>query len=239
MNRLLIILFFLFPIIIISFNGCEENELDEPTTLHLQISMEELGNSDENRTKAGKPMQINGGTTAIESIEFEGSRENAKNYYFSRSFENGLIGDLDQNKLNKDVTFDIPQGSYNPAKITLHLSSIDSLYGFMLHGTYNSPVFEETRIEFEFFENNEQIEIMIQNTKGNNKVLFKKGKNQTLNIQINLNQLFAYFNPKRLEEAETTQEGNTQKIIISPTQNEELYYDLVNRIDKSIKAILK
>ena len=189
--------------------------------------------------KNGRPIQINGGKLAIESIEFEGSRENAKDYSFKRIFENGLIGDLGKNEFNKNVSFDIPQGSYKPAKITLNLNSRDSANGLMLNGAYNSPVFEETQLKFAFFKNHEPIEIKIQNTKGNNKVLFKKGKNKALNIKINLNQLFAILNPKKLEEADITHEENTRKIIISREQNGELYYDLVNRIDKSIKAILK
>jgi len=240
MNKVHIILFFLVPLM--SFNGCEDDELDKPANIRLEVSMEEIEDPGEKYLKQGKPMQINGGKIAIESIDFYGSRENAKDYNFSRSFENRLIGDLKQGELNKDVTFDIPQGAYNLARITLHLNAIDSLSGLMLHGSYNSPVFEKTKLEFAFFDNHEPIEIRIQNANGNNnKVLFEKGKTKTLEIRLNTNQLLGkdIFNPKRLEEANITYEGGVRKIIVSPEQNPEMYYSIVSRIDKSIKALLK
>jgi len=237
MNRLLVILILLFPII--SFNGCEEDELDKPTNVRLKVSMEELELSEEKTLKAGKPMQIDNGRMVIESIEFDGTRENAKDYYFSESFENGLIGDLGQNKLNLDVTFDIPQGVYHPAEITLNLQPVDTPHSFTLRGTYNMPPIEETQLEFAFFENRESITLKVQNTNGNKKVLFKKGETKTLNIEVNLNQLFARFNPGSLNNANVTQEGNTRKIIVAPDQNEALYDKLVDRIDKSMRAVLK
>lgn len=237
MNRLLIILVLLFPIA--SFTGCEEDELDKPTNIQLKVSMEELEISDNKNLKAGKPMQIDNGRMTIESIEFDGTRENAKDYYFSKSFEKGLIGDLGQNELNMDVTFDIPQGVYNPAEITLNLKPIDTPYSFALNGAYNTPAVEETQLEFAFFEDEESITIKIQNTNGDKKVLFKKGETKTLNLEVNLNQLFARFNPGSLNNANITQEGNTRKIIVSPDKNQELYDKLVDRIDKSMKAVLK
>lgn len=216
--------------------------MDKPTNVRLKVSMEELEISDEKNLKAGKPMQINDGRMTIESIEFDGTRENAKDYYFSKSFENGLIGDLGKNELNMDVDFDIPQGSYHPARISLQLRSVDSLHPIMLYGTYNHPASEETQIEFGFSEKNNEpieIELKIENENGDKKVLFKKGETKTINIEINLNQLFARFNPRSLENANVTQEGNKRKIIISPDQNKELYDKVVDRIDKSMKAVLK
>ena len=237
MNRLLIILILLFPIV--SINGCEENELDKPTNIRLKVSMEELEMSEEKNLKAGKPMQIDNGRMAIESIEFDGTRENAKDYYFSKSFENGLIGDLGRNKFNLNVTLDIPQGVYHPAEITLNLEPVDTPHSLTLGGIYNMPAMEKTQLEFAFFENSESITLKVQNTNGNKKVLFKKEETKTLNIEVNLNQLFARFNLGSLNNANVIQEENTRKIIVSPDHNEELYDKLVDRIDKSMKAVLK
>jgi hypothetical protein len=237
MSRLFIFIFFFVPVVV--FNGCEEDVLDEPANIQLKVSMKNLNSSEKASFNGGKPMQINAGKIAIEGIEFDGRRENAKDYYFSKTFEKGLIGDLEKGELSQNVSFDIPQGSYYPAKIKLHLNAINSVKGLTLNGAYNHPVFEDTELEFAFFENEETIEITIQNLKGNKKVLFDKGKSKTLEIQLNLNSVFARFNPKRLEEANAIQEGNKRKIIISKEYNETLYFDLVNRIEKSTRAILK
>jgi hypothetical protein len=237
MSRLFIFIFFFVPVLL--FNGCEEDVLDEPASVQLQVSMKKLNSSEKVSFNGGKPMQINAGKIAIESIEFDGRRENAKDYYFSKTYQKGLIGYLEKEELSENVTFDIPQGSYNPAKIKLHLNAIDSIKGLLLQGAYKSPVFQETKLEFAFFENEETMEITIQNAKGNKKVLFNKGKTKTLVLQLNLNSVFAQFNPKRLEAANAIQEGNKRKIIISKEQNQELYYDLVERIEKSTKVILK
>ena len=243
MKKVAIILIVLIPAI--SFNSCQEDELDEPANVELQINMIGPGNSGDpgkstrNENDPVKGMRFTKGMLSVESIEFDGTRENAKNYFFTRSFQNGLIADLNNNELSEKVSFDIPQGSYYPAKITLFLNTIDSLSGFELHGAYHSPNFEETAIEFDFFEGREPLEITIQNEQGNKKVLIKKNQTKELKIQINITAIFATFNPKRLENAEVSHQGDNKKIIISKTHNQELYYEIVNRIEKTTKAILK
>lgn len=237
MNRLFVIIPFI--ILIGFFNGCEEDALDEPANVELQVSMKNFNSAEKGASAGGNPMQITRGKISFKGIEFDGSRENAKDYYFSKSFQNGVVGYLEREELSESITFDIPQGTYQPAKIKLHLNPTDSTDGLMLRGIYKHPVFEDTELEFGFFETEEPIEITIQNLKGNKKVLFKKGKTKTLNIQLNLSVVFAHFNPRRLESANIIQEGNKRKIIISKEQNEALYYDLVDRIEKSTKAILK
>ncbi len=237
MKRLFILLFFVVPVAI--FNGCEEDALDEPTKVDLQVSMKNLDSEEKNTSQNGNPMQIESGEIAIKSIEFDGSRENAKDYYFSKSFQNGVVGHLEKGELSKNVTFNIPQGTYHPAKLKLNLKPANSTHGLMLHGEYNPPVLEDAELEFNFFETEKPLEILIQNSKGNKKVLFKKGKTKTLEIQLNLNSVFAQFNVNRLEGANAIQEGNKRKIIISKEYNEDLYYDLVGGIKESTRAILK
>jgi hypothetical protein len=237
MNRLFIIIFFILPIV--SFISCEDDVLDDPVSVDLQVNMTKMNSSEKTFSAGRKHLQIDSGKMTVSNIVFDGTRENAEDYYFSKTFQNGLIAYLEKNKLNKKVTFDIPQGTYHPAKIKLQLNPIDSIDALLLHGSYSHPVFEKTEVEFSFFETEEPIELTIQNVNESKKVVFNKGKTKTLEIQLNLPMVFALLNPKRLENASITEEGNKRKIIISHKHNEELYYDLVDRIEKSTKAILK
>ena len=237
MNRLFIIIFFILPIVFII--GCEEDVLEKPASVDLQINMSKMDSTEKTLSIGRNHLQIDSGKMTVSSIVFDGTRENAENYYFSKTFQNGLIAYLGKNELSKNVTFDIPQGTYHPAKIKLHLNPIDSIDALLLHGSYNHPVFEKTEVEFSFFETEEPIELTIQNINERKKVVFNKGKTKTLEIQLNLSMVFSLFNPKRLENANIIEEDNKRKIIISHKHNEELYYDLVDRIEKSTKAILK
>lgn len=220
--------------------GCQDDKLDEPARVELSIVMTSSG-------ELGKPemlknqntLALNKGNMAIESFEVEGIRENAENYYFSREFDHMILADLSSGQLSKEVEFDVPQGSYEPIKIILHLNQTDTLEGLRFKGKYSAPPLEDTEVEFSFFNHHEPLELMIQNQRGEKNLVFKKGNIHALEVQINLNNLFRYFNINRLVQAERIQEGGKEKIVISAQHNQEMYYELVNRIEKSTRAILK
>ncbi|MFP4042639.1 MAG: hypothetical protein ACLFT6_07780, partial [Bacteroidales bacterium] len=63
--------------------------------------------------------------------------------------------------------------------------------------------------------------------------------NKTLEIQLNVQQIFRYINPQVLQNADVTDTEEGEKIIISEQHNTEIFYNLISRIEKSTRAVIK
>ena len=251
MERIVIIGFMI--IMAAGFHSCTPDEFLEPTTVDLQIKMVNTNPFEEMPGQANNPsVEFNEGTFRLSGIEFDGKRENNDNHYFFREFDNMLVADLSNNSLNQKVTFDIPRGSYNPIQIKLHINGTENSPGLRFRGKwkkqqgrpgFNPQSQDEIPVEINFFEDIEEEIKLTVNTEagiGNEQILFDEDNWNTLEIRINMAQLFR-SNPGIFEKARIQGEGQNQKIIISRYHNNEenMYYSLVNRVEKSIKAVIK
>lgn len=240
--------------------SCTEDEFFEPATLQLVIQMEnpeffdDDDDDDDDNGNGGPPfedeLEFETGELMLTSIEFDGERENNDNHYFSRDFSDILVADLEEGSLNQPVSFDIPQGSYNHIRLTLHTGPSDSLSGLRLRGRWefeedddfpgNEPPLEgELPVEFRFFEQAETIPLIIKTQNGQQQIVFNRDNWDTLEISINLAHLFRYLTPGKLRQAQVHGSGNNKKIIISSGHNQELYYNLVERVERSMRAVVK
>ncbi|MFW6364802.1 MAG: hypothetical protein ACOCZ4_02225, partial [Bacteroidota bacterium] len=228
-------------VLICLLGSCEFDELKEPANVSLKINMvgQEIdGDNDKKNFNAGK-LRIRGGSFVITEIEMDGKRADAEDYYFSHIFEQTLIADFSDNKLNQKVNFNFPQGIYDRLKIILHVNKTDTTDGIVLRGKYSMPGLGEKNIEFCFFNQHEVLEIYAEPASGKSQISLKKGKNKTLEIQLNVKQIFRYLNPKALQNANVTDTEEGEKIIISEQHNTEIFYNLISRIEKSTRAVIK
>src|SRR6056297_1883682 len=227
--------YFLFiSVLLIS---CDRDELIKPVEVDLQVNMESY-QSDSKNFQSNRFL-IDKGEIRFSGIEFDGKKENSDDYYFSKSFSPLLAGDLEDNSLNRNVSFDIPQGTYNPINLSLFLSNSDTIPALCLQGTYQSIQHVEVGVYFNFFRNEEMFMFKAENTSGNKKIVLKKGEQKNLQIDLKLQSLFRFFNPNQLESAEYINEDGNKKIIISETHNTDIYYSLVNRFKNTIHVIVK
>jgi hypothetical protein len=198
---------------------------------------------DEDKKNRAGNLFINGGTVFVSEIEFDGKREDAEDFYFSKTFDSLLEADLTSDQTSEPVQISIPQGKYSKIEITVHLSENDSTGYLRLNGSYNSPGQGENNLEVHFSGydelQEETIEMTMMNTAGEKEITLENYNSKTIEVQFNLNHLFYSFNIERLEEAGLSQMGNEQKIIISDKQNQGIYNSLLPRLEKSFKAIIK
>lgn len=227
--------YFLFiSVLLIS---CDRDELIKPVEVDLQVNMESY-QSDSKNFQSNRFL-IDKGKVRFSGIEFDGKKENSDDYYFSKSFSPLLVGDLEDNFLNRNVSFDIPQGTYNPINLSLFLCNSDTIPALCLQGTYQSNQYGEVDVYFNFFRNEETFLFKAENTSGSKKIVLKEGKQKNLQIDMKLQSLFRLFNPNQLESAEYVNDGGTKKIIISETHNPDIYFSLVNRFENTIHVIVK
>lgn len=241
--------------LLLGLSSCMEDEFFEPATLQLAINMENSEIfADDNGN--GKPpfedeLEFEAGELLLTSIEFDGERENNDNHYFSRDFSNILVANLEEGELNQQVTFDIPQGSYNHIRLTLHTGHSDSLSGLRFRGMWKfegggdlpgkdpPPAEGELPVEIRFFEQTESIPLNLKTRGGNQQIVFNQDNWETLEISLNLTHLFRYFTPGKMRQAAVQGSGNNKKIIISSRHNQELYYNLAERVERSMRAVVK
>jgi hypothetical protein len=237
------------------FPSCTEDEFLEPTNIDLQIKMVNTKPFDDISGQANRQfLEFTEGKFYIKSIEFDGERENNDSHNFTRVFDNTLSADLTNNSLNQTVSFDIPQGIYNHIEIKIKTHESDSLPGLQFRGKWKGKPGrpdqpgaphgkDEIPVELNFFKNYGESIILTLNTEagiGNEKIVFDGDNWNTLEIRINMAQLFR-VNPGIFERAKIQGEGKNKKIIISSHHNNEddMYYSLVRRVEKSIKAVIK
>ncbi|MFO8234839.1 MAG: hypothetical protein R6U04_05500 [Bacteroidales bacterium] len=229
-------------IVLIGLLGsCEFDELKEPTNVSLDVALvgeKTIGEDLKSTSNSGK-MNINGGNLIITEIEMEGKRADAEDYYFDHSFDEMLVGDLTHDKLNQNVNFNIPQGNYDRLKLRLHVNKTDTSEGLVLKGKYSGLSGGEKDVKLGFYNHPEAIDINVEPQQGKDQVMFRKNENTTIEIQLNLQQIFRYFNPGVLNSAEITDTDEGKKIIISEQHNTKIYYNLISRIEKSTRAVIK
>ncbi|SRR6056297_314381 len=218
-------------------NSCDRDELAEPVPVYLEINMASY--QADAKQSPGKKFTVDKGKIRFSGLEFDGKKENSDDYYFSKSFSPLLVGDLGNNTLNRNVSFDIPQGTYNPINLSLFLSNSDTIPAFCLQGTYQSNQHGEVEVHFRFFRQEEMFLFKAENKAGNKKIVLQKGNNEKMQVDLRLQSLFSLFNPNQLESAEYIIEGGKTKIIISENHNQNIYYSLVNRIERTIHVVVK
>ena len=241
-------------LLIFTFHSCEPNELDEPTEVSMTVSVigrgfinsgeddeddeedeDENGNEATGDKKAG--LSIDGGSLYVSEIEFDGIRENTEDYYFSKTFDEPLHADLYSDNLDRNVTFSVPQGSYSKVEMTIYFTKSDTLPAFLLTGEFQLGNAERKDVEIEFDE--AEFELTLYNIEDEKQILFTKSESRNINIQLNLNKLLSPLNTGELLQAESFQSGQKEKIIISAQHNDNLYYNLETRIERSFRAIIK
>lgn len=238
------------------FHSCSEDTFLEPTPIDLKIMMTDTKPFGQLPAPVNMgALEFSEGTLQLDEIEFNGTKENDDNYYFSTQFDSVLVADLANNSMNQQVYFDIPQGSYNPIKFTLHIQDSGNIAGLKFRGKWTRGRGEddeeededdkyrddngETEVELNFFEHRESIELTLQTEEGNKKIVFNQGNWNRVEIRVNLAHLFRSINPGAFEKAEISEAGKKPKIIISANHNSEMYYSLAHRVERSIKAVVK
>ena len=256
MNRIVCSPILVIVLIAVMHSCTTDDEFLEPTTIELQVKMintvpfdwPEIPADNLPAPAVRQSLVITKGTFQITELEFNGTRVNNDDYYFSRSFDSTLVADLSDNSFNQPVTFDIPRGSYNPITITLHTNKAGNLPGFKLQGKWkkhqgspgygNAPP-AETDVEINFFDHHESLDLTVKTDAGNKQIVFDGNNWNTLELKINLAHLFRNTNPDTFDTARVIRQNNKPKIIISAYQEDDIYFNLVNRIEKSIHATIK
>lgn len=205
------------------------------------VIQEEKGNS-------SNILSFDKGSLMIETIEFEGIKENGNNYYFESNFDTLVTANLQQGTTDPKVEFDIPQGIYNRVKLAIDIPELQGQPSLLLEGIFNFPPGKGNNPNLPDQDKKIPVRVVIDfgldlelngktNKKNNSEIVFNQ--NQPSKLQVTIDPVFWFrpVSPNLLRNAEITENEGNSEIVISKTQNENIFELIINRIEKSTEAV--
>ena len=180
---------------------------------------------------------INEGTFVINSIEFDGQRDEGEDYYFVSQFTTPLIAKVNTGVTSQTVSFDAPQGIYNKIDISFSLGTENEnaliLNGILKHGAFTEiPI----RIEYTF---QEKINVRGTDNEGSGQIVLKKDKPAKANVIFNAPAFFQLVSYGKIKNAITQNIEGQETILINNQTNNDIFNLLASRIDNSIQVIIE
>ena len=216
----------------VGLTSCEEDELTLPTEVNLAFAMEPY--HAETGIKSIYGFDVNEGNITINSLEFDGRRDQGEDYFFTKHFDNVLQAELHSGNVNQEVSFDIPQGVYNRIELNLSLGT-ETGTAFRLQGVFQKGPFDEIPLVFEY-SFTENVRIRAKNKEGNEQIVLKKDNPSTATILIDVPFMFQLVNPGMVQFAETTPIDGEDVILINIEKNTDIFNLLVTRLEKSMRV---
>jgi hypothetical protein len=232
--------------LVLFITGCiEKDELTLPVNIDFKINISENSLKDEYLT-------FTGGKIGVRRIQFEGKREAGGDVFFETD-PNINLPLLTFNTSAQPVTisgFNIPQGIFNYMKWDINLKGIlideinddddvDSPYiGLVISGTYS--YLSSSSIPFIIaIDDTELLSVKSFDQDGNSRIVLSVNKDYEAILLLDPAYAFQSISRESLEEADVSDDSGTPIIVISSDENEDLYEDLLYRIAKSAKVLVK
>ncbi len=227
-------LFFLAVFFTILFSSCEKEEYTEPVSIGFEFSMDALQMSE--GAKAGS-FTIDKGTLVLQTLEFDGRRDQGDDYYFTSGFATPLMAELHTKIANQKVEYDIPQGIYNRIELNFSMG-VESENAICFEGRFQRGPMDEVPVIFEYpFQ--EQIRVRAKNNLGSDQIVISKDNPLKAKIIMNVPNMFQFVNMSMIRNAQTTQQNGGQTIKITNTQNTEIFNLVASRLDNAIYVVFE
>jgi hypothetical protein len=233
--------------LVVYLSGCiKKDELTLPVRIDLKIGISENTFNDNYVT-------FTGGKIGIRGIMFEGNREAGGDVFFETDPNVNLPPLLFSISAQpvKISEFDIPQGIFNYMRWDINLKKIalDELndddddtdapsVGLVISGIYSSLSGSSIPIIIAIDEI-EQFSARSYDADGNSKIALSVNKNYEAVLLLDPAYAFHSISRESLEEADVSDDSGTSIIVISSDENDDLYEDLLYRIEQSAKVIVK
>lgn len=231
MKREIIFLVVIFNLL---FSSCEKDEYTKPIEVSFGFTMDSLQLTESTKSSS---FTIDKGTLVVETLEFDGRREQGDDYFFTSKFSTPLQAELHNQIMNQNVSYDIPQGIYNRIELTLSIGDGNE-NALCLEGNFNRGPFDEVPVLFEYaFQ--EQIRINARNKEGGEQIVLSKDNPVKATVRINVPNLFQFVNMNMIKNAETVQINGQEVIRINKETNNNIFNLIATKLDNSIQVVFE
>lgn len=231
MKREIIFLVVIFNLL---FSSCEKDEYTKPIEVSFGFTMDSLQLDESTKSSS---FTIDKGNLVVETLEFDGRREQGDDYFFTSEFSTPLQAGLHNQIMNQNVSYDIPQGIYNRIELTLSIGDGNE-NALCLEGNFNRGPFDEVPVLFEYaFQ--EQIRINARNKEGGEQIVLSKDNPVKATVRINVPNLFQFVNMNMIKNAETVQINGQEVIRINKETNNTIFNLIATKLDNSIQVVFE
>jgi hypothetical protein len=187
------------------------------------------------------------GQIGIQRIQFEGKREAGEDVFFETDPQMNLQTLAFSTGINPVISdFDIPQGIYNYMKWDINLKRIvidnytDSLsIGLVISGIYEYSDLSSIPVVV-YVDDTEQFSVRSDDSGGNSQIVLSVNKDYEAILVLAPGYTFSSISRESLEKAaDISRDRGHSAIMISSSENEDLYENLLYRIEQSAKIIFK
>lgn len=223
-------------LVVIASASCEEDELKLPAKVNIAYDMNIFTLGDD-EAKGDPVFTVDEGYLVINTIEFDGEREQGDDYFFSSALEESLQVELHSGIVSKDITFDIPQGVYKKIEFTLLIGD-EEYPALRLNGICNKAPFENIPLQFEY-PFTEEIQIGATNIDGKKEIVLTKEAPSTATIILDVPTLFKLFNLGMIQQAELVKIEDEDVLLINNETNTNIFNILAIRIEQSMQVVFE
>jgi len=231
-RKSIVILFILFV-----FVGCEKEDFTQPVNVDFSFGLTDTDISLKH-LKSGRGLSMQQGFWFLESIDFEGSREQGGDYFFSYQPSTPQEIAFYQDEWMAQLSFDIPQGIYQRVKLTFHLIANVDHPAFRLNGQFDSQAFSAERFMFDY-DVQETISLVAQNAQGGKEIVFQQGKPVEAKVSINTHRMFDLVPPGLLRNAIRSEYQGRSTIQVSRKMNPEIFQLMATRVLNSTEVVFE
>lgn len=184
----------------------------------------------------GGNLTFTGGNIVIQSFSFDGQRDEGDDVYFMNDYPGGLNVNFDPNNPVSAWDFDIPQGTYH--KVTVSFQTYGDLDDdrIVLTGTYYNTsdlVTYPVRLEFEV---DEFYSVVAASSSGSNTIVLDKDVPASASIKLNPVYWFQLVTPNDMDNATLTPVNSVPTIVISDSENTDIFDLVSDRIDEATQT---
>ena len=226
--------------------SCTKDELTKPVAVELLLEMK---NSEGGQGSNG--FDVGGAQFIINEVGFEGYRESGENYFFTKSFPEAQKVSFTKTGGGRVLAFDMPQGVYNRMDIKMQVPAgkepvqlgeiIDRTKlqgGIEIWGTYTNA--HGVALPFLFvYTALDQMQYTAQSAAGKQQLTIKEKSRYQAKLKFDPQHWMQLINPRMLQSAKLSTISGVPTVVISKTQNEQVYKLLASRIKESAHLLVE
>ena len=220
------------------FSSCQDDEeFKIPTSVGFQMDM------NRNASTNGR-LSFTQGHIRLASFAFDGRREEGRDVYFEKKYEQGLSVSFAPGQAVDALTFQIPQGNYH--RVEVELDTYDDVHddGLVLIGSYLNANGVQYPVRFKL-SSSLAFEVASKDKSGNNQIVLKAGTPATAIIKFDPIKWFETVPASYLDNAvlmvEDAGNGDIEAgasyILINEVTNVNIYEIILSRIALSTEAV--
>lgn len=211
-------------------SSCRKNKWKKPTDVKTIMDINRLSSSSGN-------LRFTGGYIRLASFSIQGQREQGDDIYFNQEWSNGAVINFDNSAFQSQLDYDIPQGSYTLFELDFETFDDNGDISILVEGIYTNQSGADIPLRFEFLDA-ETFEVFAESNDGGPAIILDKDVVSTLAIELDPVYWFQLVSISMLENADLTNISGVPTIVISDSENSDIFDIIADRVDESAEAAL-